>query len=68
MLDGLDPLMQLNLIVIRKNRHFLTQDDRTAVDRVCDVMDRRSGSRQSLAAKRLALCAVRVTPGGARGW
>ena len=47
-LDGLDPLMQPDLVVVWQNRHFLTQDDRTAVDDARDVVDRRSGSRQSL--------------------
>ena len=48
MFDNLDPLMELDLVVIRKNRHFLTQDDWTTIDRVRDVVDRRSSSWQSL--------------------
>ena len=48
MLDRLDPLMKLDLVVIWENRHFLPQDDWTAVHDVGDVVDRGSGSRQSL--------------------
>jgi hypothetical protein len=44
-LDSLDPFMEPNLVVIRENRHFLLQDDRTGVDRRRDVVDSRAGSR-----------------------
>ena len=47
MLDSLDPLVEPDLIVIRENRDFLPQDDRTGIDRGRDVVDRRAGSRQS---------------------
>ena len=48
MLNSFDPLMEPDLVVIRENRYFLPQDDRTGIDRGRDVVDRRAGSRQSL--------------------
>jgi hypothetical protein len=39
--------MEPGLVVIRENRYFLPQDDRTGINRGRDVVDRRAGSRQS---------------------